>query len=73
MNTNKFKELVDNITEILPKNSQNIKDDLKDNIKILLDDYLKKMDIVTREEFDVQREVLLKTREKLEELEKKVK
>tara|TARA_B100000214_G_C23672698_1_gene492719 strand:- start:392 stop:613 length:222 start_codon:yes stop_codon:yes gene_type:complete len=73
MSNNKFRELVENIIEIFPKDSHAVKKDIKDNLKILLEDYLKKMDIVTREEFDVQREVLSKTREKLEELEKKVK
>jgi BMFP domain-containing protein YqiC len=49
-----------------------MKDDIKDNLKILLNDYLRKIDVVTREEFDVQREVLLKTRKKLEDLEDKL-
>ena len=50
-----------------------MKDDIKDNLKILLNDYLQKIDVVTREEFDVQKEVLLKTRKKLDDLEEKFK
>ena len=69
---NKFKDLVDGILSIIPKNTEAIKDDIKDNLKILLNDYLRKIDVVTREEFDVQREVLLKTRKKLEDLENKL-
>ena len=69
---NKFKELVDGILSIIPKNAEAVKDDIKDNLKILLNDYLRKIDVVTREEFDVQREVLLKTRKKLEDLEDKL-
>ena len=69
---NKFKELVDGILSIIPKNTEAMKDDIKDNLKILLNDYLRKIDVVTREEFDVQREVLLKTRKKLEDLEVKL-
>jgi BMFP domain-containing protein YqiC len=69
---NKFKELVDGILSIIPKNTEAVKDDIKDNLKILLNDYLRKIDVVTREEFDVQREVLLKTRRKLEDLENKL-
>ena len=69
---NKFKELVDSILSIIPKNTEAVKDDVKDNLKILLNDYLRKIDVVTREEFDVQREVLLKTRKKLEDLEDKL-
>ena len=72
MKNNKFKELVDCILSIIPKNTEAVKDDIKDNLKILLNDYLRKIDVVTREEFDVQREVLLKTRKKLEDLENKL-
>ena len=72
MKNNKFKELVDGILSIIPKNADAVKDDIKDNLKILLNDYLRKIDVVTREEFDVQREVLLKTRKKLEDLEDKL-
>ena len=69
---NRFKELVEGILSIIPKNTEAVKDDIKDNLKILLNDYLRKIDVVTREEFDVQREVLLKTRKKLEDLEDKL-
>ena len=72
MKNNRFKELVEGILSIIPKNTEAIKDDIKDNLKILLNDYLRKIDVVTREEFDVQREVLLKTRKKLEDLEDKL-
>jgi len=68
----RFKELVDGILSIIPKNTEAVKDDIKDNLKILLNDYLRKIDVVTREEFDVQREILLKTRKKLEDLEDKL-
>ena len=73
MESNKIKELIEGILNILPQNTQNMKDDVKDNLKILLSDYLRKIDVVTREEFDVQKEVLLKTREKLDALEEKLK
>ena len=72
MKTNKIKELVDNIINLLPKNTDVIKDDVKDNLKILINDYLRRIDIVTREEFDVQKAVLLKTRKKLEDIEQKL-
>jgi BMFP domain-containing protein YqiC len=72
MKNNKFKELVDGILSIIPKNAEAVKDDLKDNLKILLNDYLRRIEVVTREEFDIQKEVLLKTRKKLEELEEKL-
>ena len=72
MEANRMKELIEGILNILPQNTKEIKDDVKDNLKILLNDYLRKIDVVTREEFDVQKEVLLKTRKKLDDLEEKL-
>jgi BMFP domain-containing protein YqiC len=46
--------------------------DVEKNINALLKSAFTKMELVTREEFDVQAEVLRKTREKLEMLESKL-
>ena len=46
--------------------------DLEKNIKSLMGSAFTKMDLVTREEFDIQQQVLLKTREQLSILEQKV-
>jgi BMFP domain-containing protein YqiC len=46
--------------------------DLEKNLKAMLGGLFGRLDLVTREEFDVQREVLLRTRAKLAELERKV-
>jgi BMFP domain-containing protein YqiC len=46
--------------------------DVEKNIKALLQSGLAKLDFVTRQEFDVQRDVLARTREKVEALEKRV-
>ena len=46
-------------------------DDL-DALKKTVENHLHQLDLVTREEFDVQKQVLLKTREKIEALEKKL-
>ena len=43
--------------------------DIEKNVKALLQSGLSRLDLVTREEFDVQAEVLRKTREKVERLE----
>ena len=73
MATPRIKELIESIISILPSNSEGIKDDFKDNLKILLNDYLRKINVVTREEFDTQNAVLKKTRSKLDEIERKLK
>ena len=46
--------------------------DMEDNINALLKNTFTKMDLINREEFDVQTEVLKKTRSKLEALEAKI-
>ncbi|MGH8667313.1 MAG: accessory factor UbiK family protein [Burkholderiales bacterium] len=46
--------------------------DLERNVRAVLSSVFSRLDLVTREEFDVQREVLLRTRERLNELERKL-
>ena len=46
--------------------------DIEEHINALLKGMFTKMDLITREEFDVQTGVLKKTREKLEDIEKKL-
>jgi ubiquinone biosynthesis accessory factor UbiK len=46
--------------------------DLEKNLRALLQSAFSRLDLVTREEFDVQREVLARTRAKLAELEAKL-
>ena len=46
--------------------------DLEKNLKALMGSTLERLDLVTREEYDVQRQVLLRTREKLALLETRV-
>ncbi|HEY7986961.1 MAG TPA: accessory factor UbiK family protein [Methylophilaceae bacterium] len=46
--------------------------DVENNLRALLQSAFAKLDLVTREEFDVQTQVLLKTREQLDRLEQKL-
>ena len=46
--------------------------DIEKNLRAVLQSGFAKLDLVTREEFDVQQEVLTRTREKLTQLEAKV-
>jgi hypothetical protein len=46
--------------------------DFEKNAKALMSGFLAKLDLVTREEFDIQAQVLARTREKLKELEARV-
>lgn len=49
-----------------------LRDELQQNFRAVLQGGLARLDLVTREEFEVQRAVLLRTREKLEALERTV-
>jgi BMFP domain-containing protein YqiC len=46
--------------------------DLEKNVRAMLQSGFSRLDLVTREEFDVQQEVLLRTREKLNALEARI-
>ena len=52
--------------------SDELRDELQQNFKSVLQAGLGKLELVTREEFDVQRAVLARTREKLEMLERQL-
>tara|TARA_B100001250_G_C19493928_1_gene654322 strand:- start:314 stop:541 length:228 start_codon:yes stop_codon:yes gene_type:complete len=67
---NYLKNIKKKITENLPDDLEAIKGDLQQNIQSLIESQIKNLDLVTREEFEVQEKVLKRTREKLEELEK---
>ncbi len=56
----------------VPSSIQLLQDDLKRNLRATLEANLAKLDLVTRNEFDVQSAVLSRTREKLEKLESDV-
>ena len=56
----------------VPEGLQSVGRDLEQNFKAVLQAGLAKMNLVTREEFDVQAAVLRRTREKLEALEARI-
>ena len=62
-------DLAGRLAEAVPQNLKAIGEDLERNFKSLLQTGLAKLDLVTRDEFDVQVAVLARTREKLEALE----
>lgn len=64
--------LAKRLSSLIPEPLQATQQDIESNLRSGLESGLRKMNLVTREEFDVQSAVLLRTREKLEELEKRV-
>ena len=67
-----LEELSRRISSLIPGDVKHLQDDIENNIRSLLQTSLAKMNLVTREEFDVQSAVLQRTREKLEQLEQLV-
>jgi ubiquinone biosynthesis accessory factor UbiK len=65
-------EIANRLMALMPADLATAKEDVEKNVKSVLQTGLRKLDLVTREEFDVQRAVLLRTREKLEALEAKI-
>lgn len=67
-----LEELTRRISSLIPGDIKHMQDDIERNVRTLLQTSLTKMNLVTREEFDVQSAVLQRTREKLEQLEKQI-
>lgn len=67
-----IENLVERLNSTLPTGLQHVQKDLEKNFRSVLQSSFAKMDLVTREEFEVQRGVLVRTREKLEALESRV-
>ena len=65
-------ELARRLNDLVPPGLKDAGADLEKNMKATLQAGLGKLDLVTREEFDVQRAVLLRTREKIDALERTV-
>lgn len=63
-------DLTRRVTEAIPSSLRFLQEDLEKNLRTALESGLSHLDLVTREEFDLQTAVLARTREKLERLEK---
>ncbi|WP_373755578.1 accessory factor UbiK family protein [Neisseria sp.] len=63
---NLFDEVTSKISETIANSPAK---DVEKNVKAMLGSAFSRMDLVTREEFDIQQQVLIKTRTKLSELE----
>jgi len=65
-------DIASRLAGAIPPGLNNLKEDLEKTFQAILQGALSKLDLVTREEFEVQKLVLAKTRSKLEDLEKRV-
>jgi hypothetical protein len=65
-------DLARRLAEAMPEGIRALQQDVEQNFRTILRSALARLDLVTREEFDVQQAVLLRTREKLEGLESRL-
>ena len=72
MNKSDIEKLANTLAGALPEGLRSMRDEVADNFKTALSDGIAKLDLVTREEFEVQEAVLKRTREKLERLEQQL-
>ena len=72
MATESIDKLAKTLAEALPQGLRSVRDDLEKNFRSVLQSGLGKLDLVTREEFEVQEAVLARTRQKLEALESRL-
>ncbi|EOD7312565.1 ubiquinone biosynthesis accessory factor UbiK [Proteus mirabilis] len=68
----KIEQVARQIQNVLPQGIKDLGDDIDKKIRAILQSQLNKLDLVNREEFDVQTQVLLRTREKLARLEQRL-
>ena len=69
MDKNIIDDLARTLAAAIPGDVQTLRNDVESNFRSVLQSGLDKLDLVTREEFEVQRKVLERTREKLARLE----
>ncbi|PSW05018.1 ubiquinone biosynthesis accessory factor UbiK [Photobacterium lipolyticum] len=68
----KLEQIAKQIQDAMPEPVKELGNDVEQKVRQVIQAQLGKLDMVNREEFDVQTQVLLRTRQKLTELEKKM-
>ncbi len=65
-------EITRRLAGALPRELQTARAEIREQFRAVLESAFERMDLVTREQFEIQKSVLLRTREKLEALEKQL-
>jgi BMFP domain-containing protein YqiC len=73
MTNESIENIARKLAEAVPEGLKSVREDLEGNFRSVLKASLAKLDLVTRDEFEVQEAVLAKTRSKLEALEARLK
>ena len=72
INPKKIEEIAKQIADAVPPGVKSMAEGAEEKVKQILQAQLSKLDVVSREEFDIQTQVLAKTRAKLDALEAKI-
>ena len=72
INSKIIDDVAEKISSSIPSGLKAFASEFENNCKTILKSSFERLNLVTREEFEIQQQVLLKTREKIEQLEKKV-
>ena len=72
IDSKRFDDLARRITESLPESVRHMQEDVQRQVRSSLQSGFERMDLVTREDFDIQVTLLERTRERLAELEARV-
>lgn len=72
LNPQRIDQLARKLTDLLPESAGQIHDEVEKNFKAGLQGVMQKMDLVSREEYEIQRDLLDRTRSKLQDLEARI-
>lgn len=72
MSDESIEGLAKKLADAVPEGLRSVREDVEQNFRSVLRGGLAKLDLVTREEFEVQEAVLARTREKLDALEQRI-
>lgn len=70
--TKSIDDIANRLANVIPPSFNHFKEDAEKNFHAILQSALGRLDLVTREEFEVQKAVLAKTRQKLDILEQRM-
>ncbi|WP_217511495.1 ubiquinone biosynthesis accessory factor UbiK [Vibrio metschnikovii] len=68
----KLEQIAKQIHDSMPQPVKDLGSDVEQKVRQVIQGQLNKLDMVSREEFDVQTQVLLRTRQKLSDMEQKL-
>ncbi len=67
-----IEDLLAKIAAVLPQDMQGLKDDTCKNMRVVLQSIFERMDLVTREDFEVQKKILARAQDQIQQLTQEV-